>query len=162
VPYAERSMQSVGDQTSRVMFEKRVVASMMYLKMARTWGTLDASLAQLIPDANYTGLMRAYFRQARRRSLRKARRPGAARRSIREALGSAAENSLQMRSVLRRGALTFAGETGRFAFCLGTLIHGLRHGLAVVGVLWCLRAAEDRWGAWLPIGRGNALLSDLS
>jgi ubiquinone biosynthesis protein len=152
-PYSERSMESLATQSNQVLFASRVVISMMYLKLGRSWGTLDASLAHLIPNANYTRLIQRYFRSARKRSRRKSDGGGRFMRSVVETYQSATEVSQVVGPMLQRGAMIFHGGTTALAFCLGTLCRGLRLGLAIVGLAWLVRLLVGQFPGWLASSR---------
>ncbi len=64
VPYHERSIASVGGASGKVLIENKVAASWQFLKISRTWTTLDAALSFLLPDANYVRLISGYFEEA--------------------------------------------------------------------------------------------------
>lgn len=52
------------------MFEHKVQLSWQNLRISRTWGTLDASLSFLLPNANYMKLFTGYFTKAQARKLK--------------------------------------------------------------------------------------------
>jgi ubiquinone biosynthesis protein len=139
LPYAERSVMNMGNETNKVLNAYRVVLSMMYLKMARTWGTLDASLAYLIPEANYPKLIRGYFRKARKRSgqARSVRRT--LLNTIAETTNSLSDLSQLLGPMLNRQALVYQGEIGRAAYAGALLVRCGRVALAGIGIFWALR-----------------------
>lgn len=70
LPYAQRSMWSIGMETGQLLALDNVVLSWQFMKINRTWSTLDGSLSFLIPEADYIRLIDRYFKGARRRFAR--------------------------------------------------------------------------------------------
>lgn len=69
VSYYERSLGAAGAEAGRIMTRYRVTLSWTFMRVNRTWSTMDASLNYLIPSANYIELFSSYFTSARRRHL---------------------------------------------------------------------------------------------
>jgi ubiquinone biosynthesis protein len=69
VGYHERSLAAAGGDVGRIMFAHKVQMSWQNLRLSRTWGTLDASLSFLIPQADYMKLFSRYFRKSQARRL---------------------------------------------------------------------------------------------
>jgi ubiquinone biosynthesis protein len=67
--YHDRSLAAAGADSGRIMFEHQVQLSWQNLRISRTWGTLDASLSFLLPEANYMKLFTGYFKKAQARRL---------------------------------------------------------------------------------------------
>src|SRR5207249_3309847 len=70
LPYHEKSVDSAWSEVGKVMFAYHCTSEWAYLRIRRAFSTLDASLMQLYPEANYMQLMHSYFRKAERRGLR--------------------------------------------------------------------------------------------
>lgn len=150
LPYHERSVTSMGNKTTEVLLRHGAVASMLFLKLGRTWGTLDASLAYLLPDADYPALMRSYFQEAKKRGRKRSPKQPGLLRSGMDVYESLAETSQMVGTILSRRALVFAGETTRFAHLIATAIQTARVVLLLVGLAWCLRLAAGIAEPWLP------------
>lgn len=69
VGYHERSLGAAGAEAGRIMTRYRVTLSWAFMRINRTWTTMDASLSYLIPQANYIRLFSGYFEAARRRHM---------------------------------------------------------------------------------------------
>ena len=69
LPYYEKSIGNMGLEAGNVLIENQIVLSWSFMKISRTWATLDASLAALLPDVNYMKLVSKYFKGAKKRSL---------------------------------------------------------------------------------------------
>jgi ubiquinone biosynthesis protein len=68
--YHERSLAAAGGDSGRIMYKYKVQLTWAFMRISRTWATLDASLSFLIPHANHMQLFGAYFRHAARRRSR--------------------------------------------------------------------------------------------
>lgn len=147
--YNQRSIFSIGNETGDVLYEQGIVINLMVIKLARTWATLDASLGNLIPDADYPALLRSYFRAAQRRSQRKWNSTEAIANSAIATHDSVTEMSGLVMPMLYRNARMFEGETSRLAFCLGSLVRSLRLAVGVLTVFWLLRLVD-----WPPPATG--------
>jgi ubiquinone biosynthesis protein len=73
LPYYEKSIGNMGLEAGNVLIEYKVVLSWSFMKISRTWATLDASLATLIPEVNYMKLVSKYFEGAGRRAKKRFR-----------------------------------------------------------------------------------------
>ncbi|HEY2322810.1 MAG TPA: AarF/ABC1/UbiB kinase family protein [Thermoanaerobaculia bacterium] len=76
LPYYEKSIGNMGLEAGNVLIQYKVVLSWSFMKISRTWATLDASLATLIPEVNYMKLVAKYFRGARSRGWSRLRKRG--------------------------------------------------------------------------------------
>jgi ubiquinone biosynthesis protein len=74
LPYYEKSIGNMGLEAGNALIENKVVLSWSFMKISRTWATLDASLSALLPEVNYMKLVAKYFRGAQRRARRSWRR----------------------------------------------------------------------------------------
>lgn len=70
LPYGQRSIWSLGLETGQTLARDNVVLSWQFMKINRTWSTLDGSLAFLIQDVDYVRLLGRYFRGAQQRLRR--------------------------------------------------------------------------------------------
>jgi len=68
IGYHERSMAAAGSVSGRVMARYGVQLSWDFMRISRTWATLDASISHLHPGANYMKLFAGYFARAERRA----------------------------------------------------------------------------------------------
>lgn len=70
VPYKEKSINSAANEIGKVLTEYKVPPSWTFMRVSRTWLTVDASLAELIKDVSYVKLFEQYFRDARKRDAK--------------------------------------------------------------------------------------------
>lgn len=74
--YYEKSIGNMGLEAGNVLIENQIVLSWSFMKISRTWSTLDASLAALLPEVNYVKLVAKYFQGAQKRRLHRVRQHG--------------------------------------------------------------------------------------
>src|SRR3546814_5203521 len=55
--YYQRSLGAAGADAGRVMARYKVTMSWTFMRLNRTWSTMDASLNFLVPNANYIDLL---------------------------------------------------------------------------------------------------------
>lgn len=67
--YHTRSLASAGNESGQIMYRYKVQLSWAFMRISRTWTTLDASLNYLVPEANYLKLFKRYFRRAQQRRM---------------------------------------------------------------------------------------------
>jgi len=67
--YYERSLGAAGAEAGRIMTRYKVTLNWAFMRINRTWSTMDASLNYLIPNANYIELFTGYFDSAKRRQM---------------------------------------------------------------------------------------------
>lgn len=98
--------------------------SWQYLRVARAITTLDANLSVLLTDANPVKLLKQYFLQAQKRTIRKATR----NLSMRLASGASDVSNLIDRTatVLRRSEIEMTGVQTTTYYLFGLLFKALR------------------------------------
>lgn len=65
LPYTEKSVNNAADEATLILVRHRCAVGWGLLRIRRVLATLDASLADFAPDANYSALTRRYFEEAR-------------------------------------------------------------------------------------------------
>lgn len=124
LPYHEKSIGNVGSEAGRVLFPYKVVMSWQFMKISRTWATLDASLSYLIPDVNYVLLVRKYFRGAQRRSGQRLRRFGVA--GIADSVSTHVEEfSFFYREITQQASHVLSGLRTKLDYFLFTLLRAV-------------------------------------
>jgi hypothetical protein len=120
----------VGGASGKVLIEHKVAASWQFLKISRTWTTLDAALNFLLPDANYVKLIGGYFTEAKERQKQRMKKLGVSGLAVRT-YSEFAEAGMLHGSVMRRKARGFEGWVGTAIGCIST---------------------GARWASWLALG----------
>jgi ubiquinone biosynthesis protein len=130
--YYEKAMTSATTEAGRVMARHRIQVSWRFLRISRTWGTLDASLGTLIPNINQVTLFRSYFKAANRR----ASRAGGLIARLRGVAEGAADLAQEMDVVygpaLRKRALVLQGTVGKVSRVFTALFRTVKFGLILV------------------------------
>lgn len=67
IDYHDRSLASAGSASGKIMSKYGVQLSWDFMRISRTWATLDASISHLCPNANYLDMFRKYFADAAKR-----------------------------------------------------------------------------------------------
>lgn len=154
LPYHERSMMSVTHEVSQVMMSFGVVGSMTFLKLSRTWATLDASLNYLIPEVNYAKLISRYFKETVRRAKKRPLRPKLVETVI-EVKETVTEYKDLLEPMMRQRALWLRGGTSTLSFTLGTIGHSAKVVVGGLAALYLYAILDTTLAAWLhhlPIG----------
>ena len=134
--YHEKSVNSLGNDTGNVLLAHRIGVSWTLLKAGRSWGTLDASLSNLIPDANYTKLFRRFFAESQVRMLQNAVTPSAMVRSVSDMVATATEYGSMIGPVIRRQALVFQGVSSKIAYLWATFFRVAKLAVVVAGLFF--------------------------
>jgi ubiquinone biosynthesis protein len=100
--YHERSLAAAGTDSGRIMFKYHVQLTWEFMRISRTWSTLDASLSFLMPEANYMRLFKKYFKQAQKRSMRPGRIASGIMGAVRKTIGMVEEYHDMLGPVVRK------------------------------------------------------------
>ena len=140
LPYDVKSIDNATVEVMRTLFSYGCSLDWGFLRIRRAIAILDASLAHLFPEVNYSELSDAYFRRAERRSFA----GFASRLPARIATGTMRSFEIQDRvgeftmfygTILRRNAQVFQGTTDRFSFLVAAGLGQLALLLLVMGAL---------------------------
>jgi ubiquinone biosynthesis protein len=137
IGYHEKSIGSVGQETGRIMFEHKIVASWQFMKATRTLGTLDASLNYLIADMDHAEVTRKYQKGAAKRAWKRLREVGI-KKMVSKAIAGANEFALFEGASLRRQAQVFQGATSKVADLFSHLFLNAGRFVTVAAVLLTL------------------------
>ncbi len=119
LPYPERSLGTLNRDLIRLLGKYGITFDWTFLRIMRTWFTMDISLCVLMPDADLRRLQTQYYRDRNRRRLREMVRsprpePGWLRVAT-ELPQMVVEQSVYRGSVVRRLAMVFEGAASRVA-----------------------------------------------
>lgn len=117
--YRERSLGTLNRDLIRLLGKYGIALDWTFLRVMRTWFTMDISLSELMPDADLRRILTSYYRQRERRARRKLVKwppvePGWLRATM-ELPRTAYEQTVYRGAVVRRLAMVFEGTTTRFA-----------------------------------------------
>lgn len=126
IPYHEKSINSLGTDTTDILYKYQIPVSWAFMKVGRTWATLDASLNYLVPDANYTKLFKRFFIKAQSRGVKKALQPSTLIGGVSHALETVSEFSNILGPLMRRQALSFHGMTSKISYLWTTVFRVLK------------------------------------
>jgi len=119
IPYAERSVLSLFTELPKVASKYHMPANWEFLRVGRSFTTVDGSLIALKPDADFIKLTRRYLEAKHRRQTRKLTRINwlCPSNSMRQALGlmasASSENIILRGATLRRMAQVFDSSSDK-------------------------------------------------
>lgn len=125
IPYHEKALSSAGSDSGRILYQYKVQPTWTFMRISRTWATLDASMQFLIPGANYMKLFDRYFENARGRALR----GRGLRRTLEQGVGrmveAVQEYDLLLRPLLRNETISLTGSVSKLASMGAVVLRGL-------------------------------------
>jgi ubiquinone biosynthesis protein len=131
VDYHEKSIAAAGTASGQVMGKYKIAASWQFLKISRTWVTLDSSLAYLLDESNFVKLIHSYFRNRQKRERKLREKRGA----FGNVAGGLSEILLLESANLRRQMQRLGEATGKAASVAAIGLTGIRHILLLLMVL---------------------------
>lgn len=157
LPYDVKSIDNATVEVMRTLFRYGCSLDWGFLRVRRAIAILDASLAHLNPEVNYTELSDDYFKRAERRSFvrftdRLPARVATSTMRTFEIQDRVNEFTMFYGTILRRNAQVFQGTTDRFSLLVGAGLGQLALVLAVVGALiliLLLDRARPELAGWL-------------
>lgn len=137
--YHEKSLAAAGGDSGRIMYQYKVQLSWAFMRISRTWSTLDASISFLLPNADYMRLFGTYFRKASRRRNRPKEAMLRALNLVRRTRDTVEEYNLILSPMMHQQAMKAASlidKTERLAGVITTVLDMTRTILVVGGVIY--------------------------
>lgn len=119
--FYEKSFTEAVVEISKVMTNKRIMITWGFLKIDRTWATMDSSLNYMVPEVDFPKLFRRYFRQRERRYLKKLKDPKVLRSVVTEIPDIISEYSIFLDPPIRRIGRLFTTLPGKAARAVATV-----------------------------------------
>jgi predicted unusual protein kinase regulating ubiquinone biosynthesis (AarF/ABC1/UbiB family) len=150
LPYDVKSIDNATVEVMRTLFCNGCSLDWGFLRIRRALAILDASLAHLFPEVNYSEVSDTYFRRAERRAFVRF----ASRIPARVATSTMRTFELQDRlgeftmfygTILRRNAQVFQGTTDRFSFLVAAGLGQVAWLLLVMGALIGVVLVDRLW-----------------
>lgn len=116
------------------MAKYRITMTWGFTKIDRTFTTMDASLNDLMPTANYTKLFRRYFKQRNRRALRKLVRPQTLSSMLTELPDRILELQLFVEPLIRRMGQVFQDDLSKASHLLAFVARTAGRAVVLAGV----------------------------
>ena len=162
--YHEKSIAAAGTASGQIMGKYRIAASWQFLKISRTWVTLDSSLSYLFKDSNFVKLIQGYFKNRLKRQRKQKKKVA----NLDAMIGGISEMILLESANLRRQTQRLGDATSKAASVAAISLTGIRHALllamlAIGALLASGRAPFPRFAAiplqnldrrW-PLGTGG-------
>lgn len=137
--YYEKSLTYGTTDLVRILAKYRIAITWGFLKIDRTWATMDASMNYLMPQVDYPVLIRKYFHQRAKRMIRRALSLRAAGEAVAESQDLVSEYSLFLDPQIRASGLAFANAGNRAGQAVTSLLQILTS-VVFVGTLYCIAA----------------------
>ncbi len=118
IPYHEKSIVSASGDLGRLISEYQISMTWTSTRIDRTYATLDASLNDLIPEANYPKLYGEYFKERGERTLRRMFSAKTVRSTVRELPEQIGEMQFYLEPVIRRMGMVFSGGLSKISHVL--------------------------------------------
>ena len=125
--YHERSLTASSKMVGQVLGRYRLQTSWTYLRMGRSWGTLDTSLAYLYPEMSHARMFKRYFKAANQRRRRDVLKR--LRRSVSAALQAIQEYNFMIGPMIQDTALSYKQRMAKLAAIGATIMRFVRLGL---------------------------------
>ena len=157
INYHEKSIAAAGIASGQVMGKYKIAASWQFLKISRTWVTLDSSLSFLLADTNFVRLIQHYFRDRRRRE-RKSKEKLSAFKAV---TGSLSEVLLLETTNLRRRTRQLDRAAGKAASVMAISLSGMRNVLLLLMLMIVVLLIVHAFGYSLVPGIMLTLFADI-
>lgn len=118
--YHERSINGSSKLIGRVFTEFRLQINWTALRMGRTWGTLDASLATFHPNMNHTRLFARYLKEATKRQEKNKLK--VLRKSLTDFVETTKQYQVLMEPVLKRATISYKQKLNKFNLVMTTIM----------------------------------------
>lgn len=133
--YYEKSVTGgVGLELGEIARKYKVSLSWQFLRVGRALGTVDASLAVLLGNANPNKIMRKYFSQLRRRAIRRLL-SGELFTTLGNSMAEIGQIKTYTADWLRQQSIRFEGVESTASYLLRIGMNAFRIALSVVGVV---------------------------
>lgn len=132
--YYEKSLTYAIIDLVRIMAERRIAITWGFMKIDRTWATMDASMNYLMPKVNYPLLIRTYFEARAGRQLERTFRLETLFTSVLDIRDLLSEYSLFIDPQIRRASRVFASSGSRLSAGIGVLFEILSTAAVLGGV----------------------------
>ena len=120
LPYHERSLNASSKTIGQVFMKYRLQISWAALRMGRTWGTLDTSLAYFYPDMNHSQMFSRYLKDASRRQ--RENRLKNLREGVVQMLETANQYRVLLEPVVQRATITYKQKVNKLSLVATTVM----------------------------------------
>lgn len=133
--YKEKSLGGATNEISKVSIKYGVPSNWSFLKVSRSFLTLDGSLQYLIPDFNFFKTIKKYSQQAERRALIQSLRIESIMASVNQFVETVDEYNTLILPKVRERTLPFDGKINKFALALAFVLRMLSYAILIGGVV---------------------------
>jgi len=118
--YHERSLGASSKIIGQVFMKYNLQINWAALRMGRTWGTLDTSLAYFYPEMNHAKMFSRYIRDAQRRKQKN--RIANFREGLVQVLDSANQYRVLLEPVLQKATITYKQKINKLSLIFATIM----------------------------------------
>jgi ubiquinone biosynthesis protein len=148
--YHEKSIGNMAASAGKMLAPYNVVMSWQFLKVGRTWSTLDASLSFLLPDVRFPELLRTYFRGATARARERMKKTGLAG-GVAELQSFVSEFAELRGGMVRATTVRYQSGLSRLGFVLWSAVKAVTLLAVLRTLLWAAQSLlhhETRRRLW--------------
>jgi len=139
--YHERSLNGSSKLIGRVFTQFRLQINWTALRMGRTWGTLDASLATFHPTMNHTRLFNRYLKEAESRQEKNKLK--VLRKSLADFVETTKQYQVLLEPVLQRTTISYKQKLNKFNLVMATIMRYVS--IATIGgIIFVINAFIDQ------------------
>ncbi|MBI2191125.1 MAG: AarF/ABC1/UbiB kinase family protein [Planctomycetes bacterium] len=164
LPYSERSVLNISYELPRVAARYQLPANWEFMRVGRSFMTLDGSMIELMPDANFTEITQAYIRAKNRRLLQRIAQCGGSSatrsgfRSVQEQVLVTSNEQVMLRgATIRRFAQVFDSSGGGVDQSVTTPFLRVSSGLVILSGLFLLLTYLYQYTRWIVPEPGSPL-----
>lgn len=158
--YHEKSMTRGISDVISIMARSKLIATWGFLRIDRTWGTLDATLSYMTPHVDYPKLFRRYFTDREKRVVDKTYNVRSLRKVLVEIPEKLGEWALFVEPELRKAARAYSSFTSKAWQALGSLLNVCIFIALCCAVLLPLAYYHQQHG-WFPDPNEERIIDDI-
>lgn len=135
--YHDRSLGASSKIIGQVFAKYRLQISWVALRMARTWGTLDTSLAYFYPDMSHSKMFARYLKGAQRRHRKNALKN--LREGVSDMLDTANQYRVLLEPVAQRTTIAYKQKMNKFSMAAAAVMRFFYIG-TIMAIIFCIHA----------------------
>lgn len=139
--YHERSINGSTKLIGRVFTQFRLQVNWTALRMGRTWGTLDASLATFHPNMNHTRLFNRYLKEAENRQEKNKLK--LLRKNLIDLVETTKQYQVLLEPVLQRTTISYKQKLNKFNLVMAAIMRYVSIA-TIIGIIFVINAFIDQ------------------
>ncbi len=139
--YHDRSINGSTKLIGRVFTQFRLQVNWTALRMGRTWGTLDASLATFHPNMNHTRLFNRYLKEAENRQEKNKLK--LLRKNLIDLVETTKQYQVLLEPVLQRTTISYKQKLNKFNLVMAAIMRYVSIA-TIIGIIFVINAFIDQ------------------